>query len=237
MLRGSVLLGCLTVLLSLTACSSESATIVEQEDGVVADTPAAAVQRLWPEELALLKDATDAGSAKAEALDGAEAGPPIPASAKYFMTMPLLARWVLSDDRQAVRGDMFSAMRPTPASTSTFMVGAFNDGRAVAEFTIVRGKDRRWRLGVSSAGPGLIADRDAARAQLKAVLGESAAVRTAVFLPSGLEFAVGQNAGRQAAVYLTFVSHGEGVDGSFLTKFPATGRLFTPAQLVKFLTP
>ena len=57
-----------------------------------------------------------------------------------------------------------------------------------------------------------------------------------MFLPSGLEFAVGDNGGQEAAVYLTFVNHGDGV-GSFNKYLPKTGRLFTPPRLVDLLTP
>lgn len=60
-------------------------------------------------------------------------------------------------------------------------------------------------------------------------------MRTAIFLPSGLVFAVGRNGEREAAVYLIFVNDGPGL-GGFDNYLPETGTLFTPTELGVLLT-
>jgi hypothetical protein len=166
----------------------------------------------------------------------ARPGSPVPVSRDYAMTEPILARWVLPDDVHSVDAEMFGLMRSTPTSATFFFVPISSQGRPVAEVFVKKNSFGRWRVVGMGVGPGQSAALAAAAKTLKRALGEATAIRPVLFLPSGLEFAVGDNAGREAAVYLTLVNYGEGV-GSFDKYLPKTGRLFTPAQLQRLLSP
>jgi hypothetical protein len=215
-----------------TATSTGGALAVAK-DGEQADQ---AAKRLFPEVYGGL---IDGGTEHPAVVRGAQVGHPVPLSQDYGMTRPVLAQWVLPDDLRSVSKDMFVLMRPTAMRHDAFVVPIVSGGKAVAEFDMDLDQAGHWQVRGYITDPlpgGQVHDLEAATSKLKSVLGPDARVRPVVFLPSGLEFAVGEGRGKQAAVYLTFVNHGQGVT-SFDKYLPETGALYTPAELKALLTP
>jgi len=167
---------------------------------------------------------------------GSRAGDPVPVSKDYFIPGQLLASWTL-DTRDDVWSDLFGAMRRSEMSTDSFVVPLMKDGVAVTEFDVRLDEDGRWQTTVTLVDPlpaGRVHDLQVATASLEELLGPGTAVRPVLFLPSGLEFAVGKNGDREAAVYLGFVNYGPGVAG-FNEYLPETGGVFTTSELRKLL--
>lgn len=222
---------------SVTASVSATAAVSQLSSGPIAapdgETPAHAAERLFPGVLrGLLTGATE----HPKVVKGSKPGAPVPLSAEYSSPGNTLVQWTLSDDIHSV-GSVFGSMRPSEMSTTTFLVPMIKNGRSVCEFEVYVNDKGHWEEGTGLTDPlpgGSVWDLEAATAKLKRTLGEGTTVRPVVFLPSGLEFAVGNNAGREAAVYLIFVNGGPGV-GGFDGYLPETGRLFTPAQLKSLL--
>lgn len=198
------------------------------------ETAARAARRLFPEEYALTMEITE----RPQVLKGATVGVPRAVNRDYHRPGPILASWIMPRDATSAETGMFRAMRPAQMSDSVFIVPMVKKGRSVCEFTIELDAGR-WSGGSGLTDPlpgGEVHDVEKATDELRRSLGKGTEVRLAIFLPSGLVFAVGRNSEREAAVYLTFNNAGPGV-GSFDKYLPETGRLFTPAQLAKLLTP
>jgi len=229
--RLGIVLWFLAVTLALAACgeTQESSSVTSPPASSAGETPQAAVERLWPDMQELMAEVLGD-----EAIAGAAPGSPVLASGLYAMSEPLLVQWVLADDAQAVGGDLFAAMCPTPVDDSSFLVSVEGDEGTLAEFLIERDSGGRWQIAEMGKGSGQVRALAAATRTLRRALGEDAGIRSALFLPSGLAFAVGSGEAGQAAVYLTFVDHGEGV-GSFDRRLPRNGQLFTPEQLETLL--
>ena len=145
---------------------------------------------------------------------------------------------MLPDELKNVRGGMFAAMRPARLRSDVFMVPLMKDGHAGDEYSISLYEGEWNSFGGPSAIPGGSArEIEDATAKLKETLGSATDVRVAVFLPSGWVFAVGNNDGQEAAVYLNWWT-GDGVTGVVgRTLYPYDGQLFTPEQLYEYLTP
>jgi hypothetical protein len=135
---------------------------------------------------------------------------------------------------------MFAAMRPSAMAKDIFFVPFVKHGRAIGQFDVELQGDS-WAYGrslTSSPRTGQLYMLQTATDKLKRLLGEGTTVRPAVFLPSGLAFAVGDNQGREAAVMIGYSDRGKGVDGYAWGKLvPARGTLFTPAGLKTLLAP
>jgi hypothetical protein len=166
-------------------------------------------------------------------LAGAKPGPPLATSRTYSPNRPTLIRWELPSDARRVGGNMFAAMRSVPANKEVLLVPVTRGGTTVGEFPLRRDADGHWATtGIASGSlpGGEIAALESATRQLKSVLGANAAVRAAVFLPSGLVFAVGDRKGTEAAVFLSLIGYGTGVS-SYKGRLPNRGELFTSSQL------
>jgi hypothetical protein len=174
-----------------------------------------------------------------QVLKGTSVGEPWAVARDYGDTQATVAAWTLPDDLHTAATGMFAAMTPTPQHDDHFIVPMLKAGRSVCEFEIERNAKGRWEWESCLSDPlpgGEIYDAQSASAQLRDRLGTKAKVCVCVFLPSGLVFAVGHNGEREAAVYLTFELEGPGITG-FDKYLPRTGRLYTPEELVKLLTP
>ncbi len=237
---------CLLAVVLLSSCAAAAEPVVSKSSGPAFATSAPAydhgtalrvVKRLWPEmkRTWLLGDPT-LGSAWVAKVKNARPGSPAAVSRDYAMTEPILVRWVLPDDLRSVGAGMFGLMRPTPTSSRSFIVPVAAQGRTIAEFLVEQDAQGSWDVVEMAEGPAQSAAFCSATRTLKRLLGKGTVVRPVMFLPSGLAFAVGENGGREAAVYLTFVNEGAGVSG-FDKYLPKTGRLFTPVQLQELLSP
>jgi hypothetical protein len=172
-----------------------------------------------------------------DAVRDSRAGAPVPVSREYFMSSPLLARWTLTVDNDDVLSNMFTSMRPADMSADRFIVPVMKEGVSASEFDVYLDENGRWTTGATLTDPlpgGQVHDLQVATTQLRRLLGPGAEVRPVLFLPSGLEFAVGSNGDREAAVYLTFVNHGPGV-GSYDAYLPRTGTSYTALELKQLL--
>ena len=133
---------------------------------------------------------------------------------------------------------MFAAMWPISMTKSGFIVPMLKDGKAVSEFGVVLDEGGHWVCseGVLASIPGGFAhDLQDATATLRKALGYGTKVRPTIFVPSGLAFAVGDNQGREAAVFVWCTNHGKGIKG-FDKELPNAGQLFSPVQLKRLLT-
>jgi hypothetical protein len=176
-------------------------------------------------------------------LRGAEAGEPVPVVRDYGWG-PNVA-WVLPEDRKSVRGNMFAAMWPLAMVKDRFIVPMVKNGRSVDEMivyleggswvasavggydAIVDGRD------VKRLPRGDVAALESATTRLKQLLGEATVVRAVVFVPSGNAFAVGDNAGREAAVFLGWVMLGPGISDHHGPALASSqfGQLFSHEEL------
>jgi hypothetical protein len=199
------------------------------------ETPEQAAQRLFPE----VYERAMKGTQHQDVLRGAVAGTPLQVSRDYYMSWGIIASWTLPNDVNSVTSGMFNGMLPSPMRDDEYIVPMVVGGRSVSEFLMVIDDSGTWRAPVTLIDPlptGQIYYVEVATSILKNALGNEAEVRSTIFLPSGLIFAVGNNNGREAAVYLTFVNFGPGV-GSFNKYLPEKGRFFTPDQLRSLLLP
>ena len=244
-MRGACSIGFVVLALALLAsCSSPSHSTSNASAPPAATPPPAydsatarrVTRHLWPDMKEWLRGDPASADTRVAMVQAARPGSPVPVSQDYAMTEPILARWLLPDDVHSVSAGMYDHMCPTPTSATCFFVPVSSRGRPVAEMDVQENSHGRWEVVEMVEGPGQAAAYQAAAATLRQVLGEGADVRPVLFLPSGLEFAVGHNLAREAAVYLTFVNYGSGV-GSFDKYLPKTGRLFTPPQLQRLLSP
>ncbi len=202
------------------------------------ETAAEAAGRLFPQGLRQALEAAESAGER-RVLEGTAAGEPVPVSRCYGIPTRTLVKWVLPRDVHSVSGNMFAAMWPSAMMDKAFVVPMVKDGRAVSEFWVYLTRKGQWKVDEGAIGPvpgGSVRDLQLATERLRRVLGTQARVRPVVFVPSGLVFAVGDNNGREAAVYLAFVNWGKGVKG-FHKGLPHTGELFTPAELKRLLTP
>lgn len=222
----------LFILLGLTGCRSEEP--VQPSSG---ETASEAGKRLF--EAARTK--AMAGTEHPDILAEATTGPAQPLLADYGWPDQTLAAWIMSDDAESAVSGMFQAMRPAKLSTRAYRVPVVFHGRSVKDFELFLTDDGQWvadnlDLTDPDAG-GRIPEVEEGVAKLRGSLGAATEVRTALFLPSGLVFAVGKNAEREAAVYLAFADHGgPGVVG-FNKDLPLTGTLYTPMQVARLLDP
>jgi hypothetical protein len=162
--------------------------------------------------------------------EGSTPGEPRRLTGKDWGDSQLPVPWVLPDDRRSATSGMFGAMRPNQMSDRLFLVSIEKNGRSAGEFYLTLDTTGHWISDRVDLGPARIYDIEDATAKLVAILGPGTQVRTAVFLPSGLVFAVGNNGGREAAVYLIFVTFAPGV-GGFDGLRPEDGTLLTPSDL------
>jgi len=158
----------------------------------------------------------------------------VPVSQDYT-GRPALARWVLPDEANAIKGNMFDAMWPAAMAKDSFLVPMIKNGRAVADFWVSLDGDGRWTSGLGSGSNlpgGDVYDLERATLMLEKELGPGTRVRPVVFLPSGFAFAVGDNRGREAAVFLYWERVGPGVtnDGGWTAE---PGDLLTQDQLLE----
>lgn len=166
-------------------------------------------------------------------LQGAKPGRPVAISRDYSAGGPVLAQWVLPSETKAISRNMFAEMRPSPMSKTTLLVPVIKGGRTITEFEIRRDDTGAWDVVGDLAQPfpsGAMRDLEAAAAKLRRALGPGTRVRPAVFLPSGLVFAVGDNASHEAVVFLLPARQGPGVAG-FTTPFPDADQVLYPSQL------
>ena len=200
------------------------------------ESPQQAAARLFDEVYAgLLSPGT---TEHPDAVRGARAGAPVPVSKDYFMTSRLLASWTLDARDDDAWSNMFDAMRPSEMSTDSFIVAVMKDGVSASEFDVNLDESGRWQTGSVLNDPlpgGQVYSLQDASKQLVELLGPGTFVRPVLFLPAGLEFAVGRNGDREAAVYLTFVNHGPDV-GSFNQYLPEDGTMYTTSELRKLLS-
>ncbi len=210
--------------------------------GVAADgeTAEQAAKRLFPRAYRQALEAAESRSER-ELLEGTTPGEPAPLAVDYETGGRMLVQWVLPDDLHAATGNMFAAMWPIAMLKDGFVVPMVKDGRSVSEFGICLNDHGRWVLECEQGWIGFVPGgwvRGLQRAseKLEKLLGPGTIVRPVMFVPSGLAFAVGDNQGREAAVFLSWVEYGPGVEG-FHKQFPEVGQLYTPAQLKKLLTP
>jgi hypothetical protein len=118
-------------------------------------------------------------------------------------------------------------------SKTTLLVPVIKGGRTISEFEIRRDDSGTWEVVGDLAEPlpsGAIRDLETAAARLRGALGAGTRVRPTVLLPSGLVFAIGDNAGREAAVLLLPARRGPGVVG-FATPVPDVSQVLYPTQL------
>lgn len=205
--------------------------------GVAADgeTAEQAAKRLFPRALHVAFDALNRRAR--QALQGPTPDDPVPISRDYRM----LVQWVLPDDLHAATGNMFAAMWPIAMLKDGFVVPMVKDGRSVSEFGVCLNDHGRWVLDCEQGWMGFVPggwvrDLQLASEKLEKLLGPGTIVRPVMFVPSGLAFAVGDNQGREAAVFLSWLDYGPGIEG-FHKQLPEVGQLYTPAQLKKLLTP
>ena len=199
------------------------------------ETPEQAAQRLFPGAYETAMKSTQ----HPDVLRGAVVGAPQQVSRDYYMSWGIIASWTLPNDVNAVTSGMFNAMLQSPMRDDEYIVPMVVGGRSVSEFLMVIDSSGNWTAPSTLIDPlptGQIYYLEVATSTLKNDLGNEAVIRSVVFLPSGLIFSVGNNNGREAAVYRTFVNHGPGV-GSFNKLLPEKGRLFTPDQLRSLLMP
>jgi hypothetical protein len=193
------------------------------------ETAAQAAARLFPEVLEIASyDVDDPGL-----LAGSKPGSPLPTSRTYSANRPTLIRWELPNDARRVGGNLFAAMRSVPANKEVLLVPVTRGSAAIGEFPLRRDADGYWTTtGIASGSlpGGEIAALESATRRLRNVLGADAAVRTTVFLPSGLIFAVGNRKGREAAVSLGLIGYGTGISG-YRGRLPDRGELLTSSQL------
>lgn len=218
-----------------TSAASQISTASAEQTGTLGDdtppeneTAAQAAARLFPEVLDSASYAVD----NPELLAGSKPGSPILTSRTYSTNRPSLILWELPNDARRVGGNMFAAMRSVPANKEVLLVPVTRGGATVSEFPLRRDADGYWATTGIASGPlpsGEIAALESATRRIKSVLGADAAVRTTVFLPSGLTFAVGDRKGREAAVFLGLTS-GTRIKG-FTGRLPNRGELFTSSQL------
>ena len=210
--------------------ASQTATPAIPDSGATPnETPEHAARRLFSD----LYETALALADHPEMLQGSQAGRPVPVSRDYSSDRPILARWTLSDDAKSVSGDMFAEMRTSAVSKTVMMVPVTKNGRAISEFEMAKGADGLWVASGDLASPlpsGEIYDLESATAKLRKSLGAGTIVRPAVFLPSGLVFAVGDNHGQEAAVFLLPITHGPGIAG-FTDSMPNTGAMLSRSQL------
>jgi hypothetical protein len=186
-------------------------------DAPSGETPAQASRRLFTRVYSAELTEVD----KPGLLHGAEPGEPVPVVRDYGWGPNV--GWVLPEDRKSVRGNMFAAMWPLAMEKDRFIVPMVKDGRSVDEM-IVYLEAGSWVA--SSAGGydavidgrdvkrlprGDVAALESASTRLKQFLGEATVVRAVVFVPSGNAFAVGDNVGREAAVFLGWSKLGPGI--------------------------
>jgi hypothetical protein len=223
------------VAFAASACGYQrSASVVTStvlHNAVDGETPEAAAHRLYAEKF----DYRRADLTSPETFAGATAGVPRAVVAGYHPGL-VPAPWVLSNDRNSVRTGMFKAMYAGKMSDVLFVVPIMKQGSCVGQFDMGLDDTGHWSEGGILWEPGFISWADQADETLRGVLGSGTTVRIAVFLPSGLVFAVGNNRDREAAVYLTLFDYGPGLKG-FHERLPETGRLYTPAELASLLTP
>lgn len=199
------------------------------------ETPAEAATRLFPEMYAQALQESE----PREFLRGAEPGAPVPVSEVYFWPADLV-RWVLPDDRKAIAaGSLFSAMWPNAMSRNEFLVPMTKDGISVCEFWAGL-SEGHWIGGSLNKGrlpTGEVHRLDVASVQLRAMLGRNTEVRPVIFLPSGIAFAVGDNAGREAAVPLGVLDYGPGISdpGTLHSIDIDESRVYSLAELSQLL--
>ncbi len=197
------------------------------------ETPAQAAKRLFEDSY----DTAMMVLGNSQLLKGAAPGSPVAVSRDYRGDEPALARWVLAN-RSFVSNHMFSAMRSIAMSTSAYVVPVVSSGRVIGQFDLHRDQDGYWATDGIQPDPlpgGELLDLQNATSALHRSLGNEAKVRVAVFLPSGLMFAVGDAKGREAAVLLEPVS-GPGVTG-FDKPQPKQNAVLTPSELKTLLAP
>jgi hypothetical protein len=183
---------------------------------------------------------------KPERLRGAAPGAPVPVVRDY-RNGPNVA-WVLPDDRHSASGNLFAAMWPVAMRKDGFIVPMVKNGRSIDEMYVYL-DGGAWTAGSPDSGwayddlvdgkyvqhlpRGDVATLESATTRLKSLLGEATVVRTAVFVPSGNAFAVGDNGGREAAVLLGWVMLGPGIDTHHGPSLASSqfGQLFTHDQL------
>jgi len=215
------------------ATASNDPSALQAPDG---ETAGHAVERLAPEVVSGLL--TPGSTEHPELVEGSTAATPVAMSADYFIPGRTLSAWVLPNDATSVDRGMFAAMRPASMSHTSVAVPLVKDGMIITEFELWI-DDGSWSVGETLVDPlpgGQLHDYQEATSTLREALGPDVRVRPVMFLPSGLEFAVGDNGGREAAVYLTFNNAGPGIRG-FDKYLPQSGKLFTPEQLKALLTP
>jgi len=194
-----------------------------------------ASRRLFPEAYQTALSST----LNPQVLEGAQPGPPAFVSQDYRVPGRTLVAWVLPNDARSVAAAMFAAMSPSAMDPAAAIVPMVRDGAAVGEFEIHTDDSGNWIRGAVRLDPlpgGRPRDLETATAKLTSTLGTGTAVRPTIFLPSGLVFAVGNNGGHEAAVYLGFVNGGPGIKG-FHKDLPERGTLFLPAELTRLLAP
>jgi hypothetical protein len=171
----------------------------------------------------LLREALESPQAQ-----GAHVATPEPAIPGYWAgSTPVVVPWVVENDRRALRGDLFAAMRRTQDSTSTFIVPVMSHGRLISEFVMQR-EASGWTWAVTI-------DRSGERTSDTLVqrLGAGTEVRRALFLPSGLVFEVGRNGTRQALRLVTFFNWGAGITG--FDGYLPWDRVLTPQDVQRIL--
>lgn len=215
--------------LVLAGCAT-ARTVTEKttETTPPGETPEQAAVRLFP---VAYKDHMD-NTGYPQVLKGATGGPPYPVAENYIHPELIPASWVIDYDPKVQRG-LFERMRALETSDATFLVPMMKDGLTVDEFQIFRDDMGEWSSHLGPADPlpgGRIHKVEEARTSLQGELGQAAEVRVAVFLPTGLVFAVGRHGVREAAVYLTYAEDGPGHTAKNVFP-PEPGRLFTSAEL------
>jgi len=237
----------LVLLLVLAGCGSSSrdngqttstavpveTTVQTSATSVDGETVAKAALRLFAEEAKQkIADGQDLNL-----FQGTTPGPPQPLAEDFIDGQDLVpASWIVPDDVRSATSGMFAVMRPARMSDSHFLVSIDKDGRSVAEFGLTLDDSGRWMWDGVLLEPGRLRRIEDATAVLEATLGPGTEVRIAIFLPSGAICAVGNNGGRETAVWLSSAEYGPGVAG-FHKVLPTRGTLYSPSELAALLTP
>ena len=221
---------------SVSKPTSQSVTPTSAPDpdvGPPGETPAHAARRLFPD---LLADALSSPGGSGIPKD-ATCGVPVTVSRDYIGDRPSLVRWTLPNDTRSTSGRMFAAMHHSPMSTTACVVPVTKNGRTITEFDLYFDSDQQWKAHdiLTDVVPGgEVYAFEIATDKLRRTLGLAAAVRPVVLLPSGLVFAIGDNNGREAAVFLLSVNKRPGVVGFGGTP-PTTDKVLTPSELNQLL--
>lgn len=189
--------------------------------GVAQESPEHAAQRLLPQAVAVERGADSRLTTAALATSRIATLEPV-ILGYHDGISPVSVPWIVTNDTSALRGDLFAAMRPSLASTDTFVVPVYVEDKLRLEFDM-EFSEGHWQL--TGAGE----SSDSAASLLIRRLGPGTQVRRALLLPSGLIFDVGKNGSHQALLMATLFNSGPGVNG--FDGFLPWDEVLTPKQL------